>query len=107
MVVIIGFGFSVSAQPLTSNELKQLYEKYPNAVRVYQDRVLELETIIIKCNEQIDWIKMERTLDMLDNDGNAAEIKKQTRIEAEERKIAQAQQDLQATYRSYRGFLTD
>jgi hypothetical protein len=93
---------NANGQRLTSDELRKLHETNPRAVKVYQDRVLELEKIIYKCDEEIEWIKTERAWDSLDNEGKAAEIKKAKKIEAVLKRKEQAKKDLQSAYNYYR-----
>lgn len=96
---------NANGQRLTSDELTKLHEINPRAVKVYQDRVLELENIINKCDEEIEWIKTERAWDSLDNEGNAAEIKKEQKMEAVLKRKNQAKKDLESAYRYYRNLI--
>lgn len=107
MVSIITLFAAISAygQPLTSDELRKLHEKNPNAVRVYQDRVLELEDIILKANEKIEWYKFE--LKAMTGDPNGAKSQIYRRIEQEEEKIKEARKNLQSAYRHYRSLIPE
>ena len=96
---------NANGQKLTHDELKKLHETNPKAVKVYQDRVNELENKIAKCNEEIEWIKTERAWDSLDNDGNAANIKQAKKIEAVMERKKQAEKDLQSAHRYYRNLI--
>ena len=103
LVAVIGFGFGANAQQLSSSELKQLYEKYPNAVRVYQDRVLELENTIRNAEVKIEYLKTELAWNT--GDAKAANSQIHRRIEEEQAKIKEAKRNLESAHRHYRGLI--
>jgi len=95
----------ISSEPLTIAELKRLYEKNPKAVKVYQDRVSELEKIINDAEASIGFIPYRKTLDKFDDAGNFANIQEAKAKEREEAKIKEAKENLKSAHRHYRGLI--
>jgi hypothetical protein len=102
LAIMIAFGIEANAQKLDSAEREQLHKKNPKALKVYQERILELEKKIRDAEVQIEFIKTEKALDMGDNDGNAAKIKSARRIEKQEEIIKQAKKDMESANKLYR-----
>jgi hypothetical protein len=104
LVALIGFGVNLYGQELTSDELKRLSEKYPNAVRVYQDRKLELEKIIREADVKIEYLTLELKLNTGEEKGGDSLIHKQ--IDQERKKIKDAKRNLESAYRHYRSLIS-
>jgi hypothetical protein len=102
LMALVAFGIGANAQKLSGDELRKLYEKNPRAVKVYQDRILELENKINKAEENIEWIKTERAWDAGDNEGNAAGVKFARKIEKQKAIITQAKKDINSANKYYR-----